>query len=151
MMYVSKYPKELIKRIAEEIDAGMICFLNTDTLEVESVLGESYTAFVMDDVYEGYHQEVYDKVDRWENMIRFDPPVSWQSFKIMEDFVRDCIPDNDTVKSYLWNALSKRKPFQHFKGIIDNSRYRQHWFDFKQSRLEQLVSEQLDISEDAES
>ena len=44
MMVLSKYPKELIKSIAEEIDMGMICFLNTDTLEVESVLGESYNA-----------------------------------------------------------------------------------------------------------
>jgi hypothetical protein len=150
MMHVSKYPKELIKRIAGEIDTGMICYLNPNTLEVESVLGESYYAFEDDD-YKEYYQEVYDKVDRWENIIRFDPPVSWQSFKIMEDFIKNCIPDNDTVKSYLWNALSKRKPFQHFKGIIDNSRYRQRWFDFKQSRLEQLVSEQLDISGDAES
>jgi hypothetical protein len=80
MMHVSKYPKALIKRIADEIGSGMICFLNADTLEIDSVLG-----------------------------------------------------------------------FQNFKIIIDNSPYRQCWFDFKQSRLEQFVAEQLDSSEEAES
>jgi hypothetical protein len=144
---VSKYPKKLIKEIAEEIDVGMICFLNTDTLEMDSVLGQSYTIYGDDD----YSQEVYDKVDSWENVIRFEPLLSWQSFKIMEDFTESCIPDKDIVKSRLWNALSRRKPFQNFKIIIDNSPYRQCWFDFKQSRLEQFVAEQLDSSEEAES
>ncbi|MDR1716514.1 MAG: UPF0158 family protein [Prevotella sp.] len=142
MVDFSKYPKELIKSIAEEIDMGMICFLNTDTLEVESVLGESYNAYGDDD-FEDFYQEVYDKVDNWVNVIRIEPPQSWQSFKIMEDFIETCILDDDSVKKRLWNAISKRKPFQNFKFIIDDSRYRQCWFDFKQSKLEQFVLEQL--------
>lgn len=98
MMVLSKYPKELIKSIAEEIDMGMICFLNTDTLEVESVLGESYNAC---DDFEDFYQEVYDKVDNWVNVIRIEPPQSWQSFKIMEDFIETCISDDDSVKKRL--------------------------------------------------
>lgn len=140
MMVLSKYPKELIKSIAEEIDMGMICFLNTDTLEVESVLGESYNAC---DDFEDFYQEVYDKVDNWVNVIRIEPPQSWQSFKIMEDFIETCISDDDSVKKRLWNAISKRKLFQNFKFIIDDSQYRQCWFDFKQSKLEQLVLAEL--------
>ncbi|MDR3140264.1 MAG: UPF0158 family protein [Tannerellaceae bacterium] len=142
MADLSKYPKELIKRIAEEIDAGMICFLNADTLEIGSVFGEGYDAFYDDD-YKEFYQEVYDKVDSWENVIRFEPLLSWQSFKIMEDFIENCIPTRDALKSRLWNALSRKKPFQNFKIIVENSRYRQCWFDFKKSRLEQYVSEQL--------
>lgn len=142
MMEFSKYPKELIKSIAEEIDMGMICFLNTDTLEVEGVLGDSYNAFGDSD-FKDFYQEVYDKVNRWESFIRIEPLQSWQSFKIMEDFIETCIPDDDSVKKRLWDAISKRKPFQNFKFIIDDSRHRQEWFDFKQSKLEQFVLEQL--------
>lgn len=138
MMDFSKYPKELIKSIAEEIDTGMICFLNTDTLEVESVLGESYNTFGDSD-FKNFYQEVYDKVDNWANFIRIEPPESWQSFKIMEDFIETGISDDDSVKKRLWDAISKRKPFQNFKYIIDNSRYRQDWFDFKQLWLEKYV------------
>ncbi len=42
IMDSSQYPAELIKNIAEEIDCGFVCFLNTDTLETESIPGESY-------------------------------------------------------------------------------------------------------------
>lgn len=103
-MDFSKYPKELIRSIAEEIDIGMICFLNTDTLEVESVLGESYNAYGDDD-FKDFYQEVYDKIDDWVNLIRIEPPQSWLSFKIIEDFIETCISDDDSVKNHLWNRF----------------------------------------------
>lgn len=109
-MDFSKYSKELIRSIAEEINMGMICFLNTDTLEVESMLGESYNAYGDAD-FKDFYQEVYDKVDNWVNFIRIEPPQSWQSFKIMEDFIETCISDDDSVKNHLWDAISKKKPF----------------------------------------
>lgn len=145
MMELSKYSKELIKDIAGNIEMGMICFLNTDTLEVESVMGESYDAFENDD-FSGFYQEVYDKVDTWTNVIRIEPPESWQSFKIMEDFIETGISEDDSMKSRLWDALSKRRPFQHFKILIEGSRYRQCWFDFKRSWIEEFVLEQLSYS-----
>lgn len=142
-----KYTGELIKSIAGEIDMGMICFLNTDTLEVESVMGAGYDAH-NDPGFDYYFREVYDKVDSWQNFIRIEPPESWQSFKIMEGFIETCIPDNDPVKNRLWDAISRRKPFRNFKLIIDNSRYRQDWFDFKQAWMEEFVLEQLSVPED---
>lgn len=137
-----KYPKEVITSIAQKIDMGMICFLNTDTMEFDSVLGESYDAYWTGDHNDSY-QEVYDKVDSWEHLIRIEPPESRQSFNIMERFIENCIPDDDAIKSHLWSAISKRRPFQNFKYIIDNSKYRQCWFDFKQSQMEKFVLEQL--------
>ncbi|MCD7975816.1 MAG: hypothetical protein LUG51_01175 [Tannerellaceae bacterium] len=80
-----QYPKEIIKDIAGEIDIGMICLLTTDTLEVESVMGTSYTA----------------SVQSRENHIRIEPTESWQSFKIMEEFIETCIPDHDSIKNRL--------------------------------------------------
>jgi hypothetical protein len=85
MMDFSKYPKELIRSIAKEIDMGMICFLNTDTLEVESVLGESYNAYGDDD-FKDFYQEVYDKVDNWVNLIRIEPLKSTNN-KIQNSFL----------------------------------------------------------------
>ena len=137
-----KYPKEVIRNIAQEIDMGMICFLNTDTMEFDSVLGESYNAYSEGD-HDDIYQEVYDKVDDWEHSTRIDPPESWQSFHIMERFIENYISDNDAIKNRLWNAISKHKPFQNFKLIIDNSPYRQCWFDFKQSQMERFVLDQL--------
>lgn len=135
-----KYPEETIKSIAEQIGMGMICFLNTDTMEVESVLGNSYDTYGDN---EDFCREVYDKVDSWSRFARVEPPESRQSFQMMEDFIESCIPDNDMVKNQLWDAISRRKPFRNFKSIIDNSPYRQSWFDFRQLQLEEFVREQL--------
>lgn len=135
-----KYSDQLINRIAQEIDMGMVCFLNPDTLEVESAMGESY-------IYgdeEEFNQEIYDKVNKWGKHIRITPLESYDSFKIMEKFIENGIPDKDRLKDNLWNAISGRKPFKHFKYIIDNSPYRQNWFDFKLEELEKYVREELD-------
>lgn len=135
-----KYSDQLINRIAQEIDMGMVCFLNPETLEVESAMGESY-------IYgdeEEFNQEIYDKVDKWGKHIRITPLESYDSFKIMEKFIENGIPDKDRLKDNLWNAISGRKPFKHFKSIIDNSPYHQNWLDFKLEELEKYVREELD-------
>ena len=69
----SKYPVEVISGIAEETGMGMVCFLNPDTLETESVPGASYGSYECGD-FDKYYQEVYRKVERWENCVRIDPP-----------------------------------------------------------------------------
>lgn len=142
MAEYSKYPAEVIGSIAEETGMGMVCFLNPDTLETESVPGASYGSYECGD-FEGYYQEVYRKVDGWRNCIRIDPPEPGESFRIMERFIRDCIPDDAGIKGRLWKAVSGRKPFRNFKNVIDGSGYRQEWFDFRQVQLEQLVKDCL--------
>jgi hypothetical protein len=126
---------------------GMVCFLNTGTMETESLLSDSYPVSG-DDEYEALCREIYDKVDSWEHFARIDPPESRRAYQIMEDFIENCIPDKDWRTKYgLMEALSKRKPFQNFKYTIDNSPYRQSWFNFRQIQLEEFVRECLDYHE----
>jgi len=47
------------------------------------------------------------------------------------------------LKMELENVLANKKPFQNFKHSIDNSDYRQKWFDFKQRELEKIVEKKL--------
>lgn len=42
MAEYSKYPVKVISSIAEEMGMGMVCFLNPDTLETESMPEVSY-------------------------------------------------------------------------------------------------------------
>ena len=69
----SKYPVDIISDIAEETGMGMVCFLNLDTLETESVPGAAYDSYECGD-FDEYYQEVYRKVEHWENCVRIDPP-----------------------------------------------------------------------------
>ncbi len=142
MAEYSKYPIKVISGIAEETGMGMVCFLNPDTLETESVPGAAYGSYECGD-FDEYYQEVYRKVERWENCVRIDPPEPGESFGIMERFIRDCIPDDAGIKGRLWEAVSGRKPFRNFKYVIDGSEYRQKWFDFRRGQLERLVADYL--------
>ena len=94
-----------------------------DPEEYESLTGESW-----EDTF---------KYPGWKKCITVEPPESFESFKIMEQFV-DEIDDNNLQKR-LVNVLSNRKPFANFKNVIENSAFREHWFTFKQMKLEELV------------
>jgi len=55
----------------------------------------------------------------------------------MEYFI-DEIDDNN-LQNRLINALNRRKPFANFKYIVETSKYRQQWFDFRQKQWEYYV------------
>jgi len=59
----------------------------------------------------------------------------------MERFLGEV--DDTILNARLTIALSERKPFRNFKFLIDNSTYRNKWFDFKEKELEKMVREQL--------
>ena len=57
----------------------------------------------------------------------------------MEEFVEE-VPDGK-FQNELINALNRKRPFANFKHLVENSEYRQNWFDFKQNYLEEHVYE----------
>ena len=134
--------KRIIKEVAEEIDFGMVCFINTDTFEKENA---PQTFFEDPEEYEMMTgmsaEEPGLKYLNWENYIRIEPLESFEAFKIMKDFV-DTVTDG-ILQNQLIDALNRRKPFAGFNTLVDNSGYRQKWFDFKQQQLEEYVSKIL--------
>ena len=123
--------------------------MNTETFEMEDV-----PALLINDPqeFEGIVGESAKsmglKYVDWENYICIEPLDSNESFMIMEDFTETM---NDLhMRQRLTNALSHRKPFANFKQLIDNSDFRQNWFDFKQHYLENHVKSLLDQEFDHE-
>lgn len=131
--------KGVIAEIASTIDAGMLCYLNIDTLETKDVIPD----WLNDDTdleIDSYKDELgHLKHVDWKNSICFEPLDSHESFRIMEQFVSQL--KNIPLQNKLILALDNRKPFANFKRIIDNSgEYSQQWFDFKQKQLEWHVA-----------
>jgi hypothetical protein len=136
-----KYQKA-IKKIAESIDSGLVCFLNLDTAETEDFpqeLLEDPEEFeaITGESFEGLNF----KHNNWENCVSFEPLASFESFETMREFT-DSLEDK-RLKDKLIVALNNRKPFAHFKAVIENSDYRQNWFDFKKQFVENHVKELL--------
>jgi len=128
--------KKLVYNIAQSLSAGLKCFLNPETLEMEEVPNE------IDDPEEfelttGEKWEDSFKHDTWEKCVIIEPPGSNDSFRIMEQFTSQI--SDEKLKGRLIFALNHRKPFANFKNLIDNSTEREAWFEFRQRKLEEYV------------
>jgi len=138
--------KKLVHDVAENIDCGLVCFINPETLEVEEIpkgMVDGFSDFSLnselddeeDDEQKFLHED-------WESCISVEPRESNESFKIMEKFVDEANDKN--LKNKLVNTLNNRRPFANFKNIVESSNYRNEWFAFKQKQLEILVWEELE-------
>lgn len=134
----------VVKEIAGSIDAGQVCFLNTNTLQIDEIPFHLYSDRTMYEMETGFTlKDFKPKYTRWKKYITIEPLASQESFEIMEKFANQL--DNSRLKNQLVYALNNRKPFANFKRIIDNSDIRQDWFDFKDKQLRNYVKAMIEI------
>lgn len=137
---MANFNKNILNEIAQELDCGNNCYFNFKTEEIIAIPNSSMV--LDDDMFQEFYQADLNKVEKHKaDYIKLEVLESFESFKIMEKFVAQ-IP-NQSFKLELENALQKRKPFQNFRYSIDQSDYRQAWFDFKQNELEKRVEMEL--------
>jgi hypothetical protein len=139
---LGNYKPHIIKHIAEELDCGYDVYFNVNTEECLSIPSSS-NAFFDDTIADAFQTDLEKVNNQRTDFIKFEVLNSFESFKIMEGFVAQ-LPHQD-LKVTLENALSNRKPFRHFKNLVETSYLRQDWFDFKQKELEKIVATTLKI------
>lgn len=131
---------EQITEIVDQHLVGFLCYLYKETGELLSVPD-------MDRFY-GMDTEPFDEdLDKLENnfidYIEIKPATSRESFEIMESFAAQ-LSDWNKLKSKLFNALDKKKPFREFNYLIENDfDHRQEWFAFRTEKLKLLISQKL--------
>lgn len=131
---------KIIKEIAQELDCGNNCYYNSKTDEIITI--PNFSSFSDEDEFREYFKEDLKTVRKNKtDLIKIEVLESFESFKIMGKFI-DQISDV-TFKTKLENILHRKKPFQNFKNLIDNSDFRQEWFNFKKIELEKIVETQL--------
>ena len=134
---------KVVDEIVSSLDAGFVCFLNPETIEMEEVPND----LIMDpEEFEACTGETIDswglKHETWDKCITIEPLKSNDSFNIMEQFTDQL--ENSILKNQLINALNNRKPFANFKRIIDDSEIREDWFKFKHMWMKNHISELID-------
>ena len=130
-----------INEIAQELEGGMKVFINRENLEVKSILDweESYGD-------NEFWEEEMEAIEReWSDYVTLTKMESWEAFQIMEDFVDEI--DDEGMKESLMKILGRKSPFANFKAEVESSAYRQNWFDFRQKKYEDYVSEELRMSD----
>ena len=131
---------KIIKEIAQVLDSGFNCYYNPKTDEIVTI--PNFGQISDEDEFRETFGVELEKVKKSKaEFIKIEVLESFKSFKIMERFISQ-IADKQ-LQAQLENILERKKPFPNFKNSIDNSDYRQNWFDFKQNELEKIVETQL--------
>ncbi len=129
-----------IVEIADNLDAGMICYYNLKTGEIKSVPDFDSRPYAEEEAWED-DLEIID--DNRKDYFKFTGFESRENFRIMVDFAESI--EDKKIQAKLFDALDKPKPFKNFKFQIDNSgEYRSKWFEYKAMRQIQNIKEQID-------
>lgn len=129
---------EVIKDIAGKLEDGNNCWYHIPTGEV--LWAPDRDALLDEEIWEDVYNEIDEKM---HECIPFEILEAHESFRIMESFAENEVGEKK-LRARLITALSNRKPFRHFKYVIDNSNYRQAWFAFKDQWYIEYVKEELE-------
>lgn len=128
-----------VNDIAQELDAGLKCYINKESGEYRSILDP-------DDTHdnEEFWQEELEKIHaEWSNYAVIEKMPSRLSFGMMEDFAASI--ENEEIRDRLFYALNRNKPFRNFRNEVDyREDIRQRWFAFKQGVYEDYVRQELE-------
>jgi Uncharacterised protein family (UPF0158) len=130
-------PKQ-IDEIAQEIEAGMKAYINLKTHEIKTIF-DWEDSFGDTEEWEE-EQEAIEK--EWTNFAVITKMESRESYRVMENFVKE-IHDVD-LQQKLVRVLERKRPFAHFKEVVESSAYRKNWFDFRFCAAKDYVKKQLE-------
>jgi hypothetical protein len=129
-----------INRIAQSIDAGFICYLNPETLEMEQIQKSLVDNPGGPKKITGFgFENGKPEHDNWDKCYVFKPLNRHESYKIMEAFAENV--GDKILQEELFYALSRENPFADFEHVINIRRQDNNCFFFKMERLEDHVKQ----------
>jgi len=129
---------KIIAEIAENLDLGMLCYLHKRTGNLKTIIDEMRWLGADIEAWEEDMEEI--EVNR-TSYVEFEAMNSHQSFEVMLDFM-DTL-DDAALKVRLEKALSRSKPFRHFKDQIeDQEEGKEKWYAYKKERYIDFVKQQ---------
>ena len=135
-----KLTEEQISDIAQDLEAGLKCFIHKVTGDVKTLPDELNSNMEMD---EELWQDVIDEIDNdAENFIVIEGMDSRESYILMEKFI-DTLEDKQ-IAARLTNAINVPKPFHTFRYELNYSdEYLQKWYAFKSQQMIEWVKKHL--------
>ncbi|WP_298144412.1 UPF0158 family protein [Flavobacterium sp.] len=127
-----------IKEIAENLDCGLRAFIHKTSGQLLFVPDEDSFGDIDVDAWGDENEELennpedYHEIEKWS---------SREAFQVMRKFAEQ-VPDSN-LQTRLFDALDKNKPFRAFGYVIDNSEYRQKWFEFQNKSQQEFVASEL--------
>ena len=130
-----------VDHIATQLLKGMICFYQIDKKKIHQMPDdEDYFNYDLTEAEE----DVLDEIDENpENFAEFTKMEAPQEHQMMQDFIDRKVKERNLAED-LVNALSKPKASTGFKFLIDGSKYKTDWAEYRKGKYEDWVKEQVD-------
>ncbi len=132
---------EEIDLITSKLLKGMVCFYQLDKKKIFYMPDdEDYFDYDLTPEEETLLDNVEESPENYAEFTKLEPS---QELQMMQDFV-DRFVNERTLAEDLVDALAKPKANTAFKFVIDESKYKKDWSDFRLSRYKDWVLELVD-------
>lgn len=135
-----KFSNEEIKRVADELDTGMKCYIQKNPKEIKFI-------YDLDDAYgdtEIWEEELEELEKTWTDYIVLAKMDSRESYRVMENFVYSV--EDPKIQKRLANAINRRSPFRNFKDeLYAFEEVQQEWYKYKSRQYQEYVRSLLTV------
>lgn len=127
--------------IAKQLLKGMVCFYQIDKKKIHHMPDdEDYFNYDLTSEEEEILDEIEDNPDNYAEFTKQENP---QEHQMMQDFVDRYINEKSLAED-LVDALSKPNASTGYKFLIDQSKYKTDWEEYRKSKYLDWVQELVD-------
>ncbi|MFC3416925.1 UPF0158 family protein [Algoriphagus hitonicola] len=130
-----------VDHIAAQLLKGMVCFYQIDKKKIHQMPDdEDYFNYDLTEEEE----DILDEIDAEpDNFAEFTKMEQAQEHQIMQDFIDRKVKERNLAEE-LVNSLTKPKSMTAFKFLIDESKYKSEWNEYRKEKYRDWVKEQVD-------
>ncbi len=130
-----------VDHIATQLLKGMVCFYQLDKKKVHQMPDdEDYFNYDLTEEEEDILDEIEDNPNNFAEFTRMEPT---QEHQVMQDFIDRKVKERNLAEE-LVSALTKPKSMTAFKFLIDESKYKNDWIEYRKMKYQDWVKEQID-------
>ncbi|MGM0946989.1 MAG: UPF0158 family protein [Bacteroidota bacterium] len=130
-----------VDHIATQLLKGMVCFYQIDKKKIHQMPDdEDYFNYDLTEQEEDILDDIEANPDNFAEFTRMENP---QEHQIMQDFIDRKVKERSLAEE-LVSALTKPKSMTAFKFLIDESKYKSEWTEYRKDKYLDWVKEQVD-------
>ncbi|WP_100629271.1 UPF0158 family protein [Algoriphagus formosus] len=127
--------------ITTQLLKGMVCFFQIDKRKIHHMPDdEDYFNYDLTPDEEDILDEIDANPDNYAEFTKMEIP---QEHQMMQDFIDRYVKERNLAED-LVNALTKPKSMTAYKFLIDESKYKNQWHEYRQLKYKDWVREQVD-------
>ncbi|MDX5340163.1 MAG: UPF0158 family protein [Cyclobacteriaceae bacterium] len=127
--------------IAAQLLKGNVCFYQVDKKKIHHMPDdEDYFNYDLTEEEEDILDAIEENPENYAEFTKMEPA---QEHQMMQDFIDRKIKERNLAEE-LVDALSKPKAATGFKFLIESSKYKDEWVEYRKSKYLDWVKEQID-------